>query len=89
MSWDTISTQSAFDDPDFSAESMREADAEVKQTWQNTAYDVEDAALDSMGRSGLVDPQVRAEVDEQLKEQFDPSQETIRQAEQPRWGDSR
>ncbi|WP_241672172.1 hypothetical protein [Streptomyces sp. IB2014 016-6] len=89
MSWDTISTQSALDNPDFSAESKREADAEVKQTWQNTIYDAEDSALDSMERSGLVDPEVRAAVDEELKERFDPSQETIDQAEQPRWGESR
>ncbi|WP_405799235.1 hypothetical protein [Streptomyces sp. NBC_01506] len=89
MSWDTISTQSAFDDPDFSEESMREADAEVKQTWQNTIYDAEDSALDSMERSGLLDPEVRAAVDEELKERFDPSQETIDQAGQPRWGQDR
>ncbi|WP_405613595.1 hypothetical protein OG292_14360 [Streptomyces sp. NBC_01511] len=84
MSWDTISTQSAFDNPDFSAESMAEADAEVKQTWQNTIYDAEDSALDSMEHGGLLDPEIRAAVDEELKERFDPSRETIDQAEQPR-----
>ncbi|MFH8473674.1 hypothetical protein [Streptomyces sp. NPDC018000] len=89
MSWDTISKQTAYDDPDFSMESMLKADEEVKQTWKDTAYDVEDAALDSMERTGLVDPAVRAAADERLKEQLDPSQETIDQAEQPRWGESR
>lgn len=89
MSWDTIRSQSAYDDPDWSAGSMLGASEEVKQTWQDTAYDVEDAALDSMERSGLVDPAVRAAADERLKEQLDPSEDTIRQAEQPRWGERR
>ncbi|MFI6124888.1 hypothetical protein ACIBCU_35070 [Streptomyces sp. NPDC051064] len=89
MSWDTISTQSAYDNPDYSWESMSQAQDEVNQTWKNTAYDVEDAALDSMERNGLVDPEVRAAADERLKEHLDPSQETIDQAEQPRWGESR
>ncbi|MEV7238769.1 hypothetical protein AB0N06_34075 [Streptomyces sp. NPDC051020] len=89
MSWDTIRSQSTYDNPDYSWESMAEAHDEVKQNWQDTAYDVEDAALDSMERSGLVDPTVRAATDERLKEQLGPSQETIRQAEQPRWGESR
>lgn len=83
-SWDTISGQSAYDNPDWSGESMAEAHGEVKQNWQNTVYDAEDSLLDSMERNGLVDPQVRAAVDEELKERFDPSQETIDQAEQPR-----
>ncbi|MGW8573729.1 hypothetical protein [Streptomyces niveus] len=88
-SWDTISGQSPYDDPDWSGESMAEAHGEVKQQWQNTVYDVEDAALDSMERNGLVDPQVRAAVDEELKNRLDPSQETIDQAEEPRWGEGR
>ncbi|MER5555864.1 hypothetical protein ABT001_30055 [Streptomyces sp. NPDC002793] len=88
-SWDEISTQSAYDNPDYSYESMIQAQDEVNQNWKNTAYDVEDAALDSMERNGLLDPEVRAAADERLKEQLDPSQETIEQAEQPRWGESR
>ncbi|WP_405812137.1 hypothetical protein OG524_31735 [Streptomyces sp. NBC_01520] len=86
MSWDTISKQTAYDDPDWGWESMTEAHGEVKQTWQDTAYDAEDAALDSMERNGVLDPEVRAAVDERLREHLDPSQETIDQAEQPRWG---
>ncbi|MFJ6852121.1 hypothetical protein ACIQM3_16570 [Streptomyces sp. NPDC091271] len=89
MSWDKVSTQSAYDNPDYSWDSMSQAQNEVNQTWKNTAYDVEDAALDSMERNGLVDPEVRSAADERLKEYLDPSQETIDQAEQPRWGESR
>ncbi|MFJ7258355.1 hypothetical protein ACIQWV_39050, partial [Streptomyces sp. NPDC098085] len=89
MSWDAIRNQSAYDDPDWSGESMLEAHEEVKENWKDTVYDVEDSALDSMERSGLVDPAVRAAADERLKEQLDPSQEAIRQAGQPRWGESR
>lgn len=89
MSWDKVSTQSAYDNPDWSWDSMSQAQGEVNQTWKNTAYDVEDAALDSMERNGLMDPEVRAAADKRLKDQLDPSQETIDQAEQPRWGESR
>ncbi|MYT57948.1 hypothetical protein GTW29_14700 [Streptomyces sp. SID7834] len=89
MSWDKVSTQSAYDNPDYSRESWDAAHAEVKQTWKDTAYDVEDAALDSMERNGLLAPEVRDAADERLRDQLDPSQETIDQAEQPRWGESR
>ncbi|MEU0301653.1 hypothetical protein ABZ252_19635 [Streptomyces sp. NPDC006175] len=89
MSWDAISTQSAYDNPDWSLESMSQAQGEVNQTWKDTAYDVEDAALDSMERNGMVDPSLRSEVDERLKEHLDPSQGAVDQAEQPRWGESR
>lgn len=89
MSWDQVSTQSAFDNPDWSAESFSQAQKEVNQTWKNTGYDVMDAQLDSMERSGLIDPRLREGVDEQLRETFDPSEETIAQAEEPRWGERR
>ncbi|MFJ8642121.1 MULTISPECIES: hypothetical protein [unclassified Streptomyces] len=89
MSWDTISTQSAYDNPDYSRESWDAAQAEVKQTWKDTAYDVDDALLDSMERNGILDPTVRDATDERLKEQLDPSQEILDQAEEPRWGESR
>ncbi|WP_406304449.1 hypothetical protein OH805_21005 [Streptomyces sp. NBC_00879] len=87
MSWDKISTQSAFDGADWSAESFSEAQKEVNQTWKNTGYDVMDAQMDSMERSGIIDPKVREKMDEQLRETFDPDQATIDQAEQPRWGE--
>ncbi|TQK45213.1 hypothetical protein FBY35_6766 [Streptomyces sp. SLBN-118] len=87
MSWDKISTQSAFDGADWSPESFSEAQKEVNQTWKNTGYDVMDAEMDSMERSGLIDPKVRGKLDEQLRETFDPDQQTIDQAEEPRWGE--
>ena len=87
MSWDKISTQSAFDGADWSAESFSKAQKEVNQTWKNTGYDVMDAQMDSMERSGLIDPKIRDAMDEQMRETFDPDQQTIDQAEQPRWGE--
>ncbi|RYJ22003.1 hypothetical protein CU044_6054 [Streptomyces sp. L-9-10] len=89
LGWDEIRTQSAYDNPDWSAESFSEAHAEVKQTWKDTAYDVEDAMLDSLERSGTMDPAVRDALDERLKETLDPSADTVAQAEEPRWGESR
>jgi hypothetical protein len=89
MRWDTIRDQHAWDNADWSRESMVEAHGEVKQTWKNTTYDVMDAQMDSMERSGLIDPKIRDAVDEQLKEDLDPDQATVDQAEQPRWGEQR
>ncbi|OKJ66924.1 hypothetical protein [Streptomyces sp. CB02261] len=89
MSWETIRDQHTWDDADFSPESFTDAHQDVKQTWQNTGYDVMDAKLDSMERSGLIDPAMRARMDEQLKDGLDPDQATVDQAEQPRWGESR
>ncbi|NUL05464.1 hypothetical protein HRW07_19940 [Streptomyces lunaelactis] len=88
-SWDTISTQNQWDNPDWSAESFSEAHEESKQTWKNTSYDVMDAQLDSMERSGMIDPKIRDAVDGEMRETFDPSEETIAQAEEPRWGERR
>lgn len=85
MSWDTISTQRAFDDPDWSVDSFKEAHGEVKQRWKDTGYDVGDALLDASG----VDPAQREEIDAWAKENLDPSSETVAQAEEPRWGESR
>ncbi|MFJ7205746.1 hypothetical protein ACIQWR_19690 [Streptomyces sp. NPDC098789] len=87
MSWDKISSQHAYDDPDFSAESFSQANEEVKQTWKDTGYDVMDAQMDSMERSGLLGPSVRQKADEQLRETLDPSEQAVAQAEQPRWGE--
>ncbi|MFD3324357.1 hypothetical protein [Streptomyces sp. NPDC058701] len=88
MSWDKISTQTMYDNPDYSAESFVQAHQEVKQTWQDTGYDVMDAQLDSMQRNGLLDPATRARMDQELLDTLDPSQGVVEQAEQPRWGDS-
>lgn len=89
MRWDTIRDQQMWDNADWSAESFDKAGEEIKQTWKNTGYDVMDAQLDSMERSGLINPEERALADEQLKDVYDPDQATIEQAEQPRWGESR
>ncbi|MDI9886871.1 hypothetical protein QMZ92_21495 [Streptomyces sp. HNM0645] len=88
-SWDEISTQSATDAPDWSAESFSEAHQEVEQTWKNTGYDVMDAQLDAFERQGLIDPELREATDARLRETLDPSQETVAQAEEPRWGERR
>ncbi|MCY0944883.1 hypothetical protein [Streptomyces antarcticus] len=88
MSWDKISTQTMYDNPDYSAESFVQAHQEVKQTWQDTGYDVMDAQLDSMQRNGLLDPATRARMDQELFDTLDPSQGVVEQAEQPRWGDN-
>ncbi|MEU0393263.1 hypothetical protein ABZ208_10875 [Streptomyces sp. NPDC006208] len=89
MRWDQIKNQTIFDNPDWSAESFSEAHEEVKQTWKNTGYDVMDAQMDSMERSGLIDPKLRDQMDVELREMFDPDEATVAQAEEPRWGESR
>ncbi|MEU4267966.1 hypothetical protein [Streptomyces sp. NPDC026092] len=89
MRWDTIRDQHMWDNADWSEKSFTEAHQEVKQTWRNTAYDVEDSLLDSMENSGVVDPKLRDAMDEELKETLRPDRATIEQAEQPRWGESR
>lgn len=88
MSWDTISSQTMVDNPDYSTESLSQAHAEVKQTWKDTGYDVMDAQMDSMERNGLIDPSVREKADEELRETLSPSEQTVTQAEQPRWGEN-
>ncbi|MEW2635556.1 hypothetical protein AB0903_28955 [Streptomyces sp. NPDC048389] len=89
MSWDTISTQSPIDNADWSPESFTEAHGEVKQSWANTTYDVMDAQNDALERAGIIDPVVRERMDEQIRQDLDPDQATVDQAEQPRWGESR
>ncbi|MBP2583257.1 hypothetical protein J3A78_003735 [Streptomyces sp. PvR006] len=88
-SWDSIRDQHMWDGADWSGESFSEAHDEVKQTWKNTGYDVMDAQLDSMERSGMIDPAIRDRLDGRLKEDLDPDQATVEQAEQPRWGENR
>ncbi|MFI8517556.1 hypothetical protein ACIGEZ_06980 [Streptomyces sp. NPDC085481] len=89
MRWDTVRDQHMWDGADWSPESFSEAHEEVEQTWRNTGYDVMDAELDQMERSGLIDPADRDLVDAKLKEKLAPDQTTIEQAEQPRWGEGR
>ncbi|MGY5005207.1 hypothetical protein [Streptomyces griseus] len=85
MSWDSISKQHAWDNPDWSADSFTEAHDEVKQQWKDTGYDVGDALLDASG----VDAEQREGIDTWAEEHLDPSEETVAQAEEPRWGQNR
>ncbi|MFI6419411.1 hypothetical protein ACIBG6_18715 [Streptomyces sp. NPDC050842] len=89
MRWDTIRDQHTWDNADWSPESVIKTQHEVDQLWQNTGYDVMDSGLDSMERSGVIDPADRDRMDERLREDLDPDQATVEQAEQPRWGESR
>ena len=86
MSWDAVSRQSAYDNPDWSWDSMAKANDEVGQIWRDTAYDGEDALLDSAEISGVMGPGRREEIEESLREKLDPSPGILQQAEQPRWG---
>ncbi|MET9376057.1 hypothetical protein ACFYV5_14745 [Streptomyces sp. NPDC003035] len=79
-SWDEIKNQSPTDNPDHSPESIRRAQDNVEQTWRDTAYDVEDGLLDSMGDAGVIDPRQREAMDEQLREGLDPSQTAVDRA---------
>ncbi|MEU7698651.1 hypothetical protein [Streptomyces sp. NPDC039028] len=88
-SWDSIRDQQTWDGADWSPESLEGAHQEVKQTWKNTAYDVEDSMLDGLERSGVIDSERRDGADQRLKDLLEPDQATIDQAEQPRWGESR
>ncbi|MGW6721264.1 hypothetical protein [Streptomyces sp. NPDC054995] len=85
MSWDTIRKQHAWDNPDWSADSFTEAHGEVKQQWKDTGYDVGDALLDASG----VDAEQREGIDAWAEEHLDPSEATMEQAEEPRWGQNR
>ncbi|MFC9649223.1 MULTISPECIES: hypothetical protein [unclassified Streptomyces] len=87
MTWDEIRLQSPTDGADWNRESFSQAHGEVKQLWRDTAYDVEDGALDSLGNSGLLAPEVREVLDEEMRETLDPSDEAIQRAEQPTWAD--
>ncbi|WP_411109490.1 hypothetical protein [Streptomyces sp. c-19] len=89
MRWDTIRDQHMWSNPDWSPESAIKAQQEVEQTWRNTGYDVMDSGLDSMERSGVIEPGARDHMDERLREELAPDQATVEQAEQPRWGESR
>ncbi|MFF2567516.1 hypothetical protein [Streptomyces sp. NPDC058084] len=89
MSWETVRDQNTWDGADWSPESFSKAHDEVKQTWKNTGYDVMDAELDQMERSGLIDPRDRDLMDAKLKEKLAPDRATVDQAEEPRWGESR
>ncbi|MER5767589.1 hypothetical protein [Streptomyces sp. NPDC001985] len=79
-SWADIAAQSPTDNPDYSPESFERAHEEVKQTWKDTAYDVQDSAHDSLESSGVIGPEAREAVDERMREGLDPSEAAVRRA---------
>ncbi|MFE3327838.1 hypothetical protein [Streptomyces sp. NPDC059176] len=83
-SWDEIKNQTAYDAPDWSAESFSQAGEEVKQTWKDTSYDALDGQLDAYERQGLIDPELRERAQADLREKLDPSQEAIARTEETR-----
>ncbi|MFB7515537.1 hypothetical protein [Streptomyces sp. NPDC056144] len=88
MRWETVRDQHTWDGAGLDARDLLEARNEVEQTWNNTGYDVADSALDAMESSGQISPEERRLMDERLREEFRPDQETVEQAEQPRWGEN-
>ncbi|MFG2988648.1 hypothetical protein ACGFZK_04965 [Streptomyces sp. NPDC048257] len=84
--WDEIRDQHAWDGADWSAESFSEAHKEVKQTWRDTGYDVEDGLLDAMQNQGVLGAKERELMDEKLRETLEPTQGAVDRAKQPTWG---
>ncbi|MFJ9826798.1 hypothetical protein ACIRSU_20865 [Streptomyces sp. NPDC101160] len=86
-SWAEIRDQSPYDGADWSPESFRDAQGRVEQTWRDTTYDVGDGVLDSARNAGLMDPGARERVDARMREQLEPTEEAVRRAQEPNWGD--
>ncbi|MER7947483.1 hypothetical protein ABTY59_08865 [Streptomyces sp. NPDC096079] len=86
-SWDEIGSQTPYDGADWDPESFRRAQDEVEKTWRDTGYDVQDGLLDSMRNSGALSPEQRDQLDREMRERLDPSQEAVRRAQEPNWGD--
>lgn len=84
--WDEIRDQHQWDGADWSGESFSEAHAEVKQTWRDTGYDVEDGLLDAMEGSGAIGAQERELMDQKMRETLEPTQDAVDRAKQPVWG---
>ncbi|MCP3819602.1 hypothetical protein NLX86_16285 [Streptomyces sp. A3M-1-3] len=84
--WGDVLTQSAYDNRDVSAESMLKAHENVKQTWQDTAWDVNDGLMGSMENAGAVDPRAREAADDKLDDWLDPSDDARTRANDQSWG---
>ncbi|WP_455354516.1 hypothetical protein [Streptomyces sp. SYSU K217416] len=84
--WAEIRTQSAYDNPDWSSASAEKAHANVKQTWRDTAWDVNDGLMDSMENAGMVDPAIRDVADGRLDEWIGPSDDAHDRANEQSWG---
>jgi hypothetical protein len=87
-SWDEISSQTPYDGADWSWDSISEAHGEVKQTWKDTAYDAMYSQMDSMENYGVMDPAMREATENKIREVLEPSEEAVKRAEEPRWGDN-
>ncbi|MCH0538508.1 hypothetical protein I3F58_02825 [Streptomyces sp. MUM 203J] len=84
-SWDQIRTQNPYDGADWSADSFREAHTEVKQTWNDTTYDVNHQLYDSLNRAGIVDDREREALDLAQRGVLKPSDEAVERAKRPAW----
>lgn len=78
-SWAEISTQQPTDNADWSADSFRQAGDEIKETWQNTGYDVVATNADWMERTGVIDEGQRDGAQSKLREFFEPTPEAVAQ----------
>ncbi|MFF9072394.1 hypothetical protein ACF1A9_08750 [Streptomyces sp. NPDC014872] len=81
MNWDTVRSQSAYDNPDFSGESALKAYGEVTQTWRDTGQELGFGSPDSAEDSGLLEAGVREAAVEQLRDRSGAPRETAEQAE--------
>ncbi|MFF3734298.1 hypothetical protein ACFYXM_29355 [Streptomyces sp. NPDC002476] len=79
MSWDTISRQSAYDDPDFSRESALKAYGDMEQTWRDTGRDLGIGPPDPAEDSGVMDSEVLDRAAERLRGHSGTSPETTAQ----------
>lgn len=75
-----VLTQGWFDGADYSADSFRQAQADVDRTWDNAGYDVQAGVMDRMADLGVVDERTRANVDEVSRRALDPDQEVVDRA---------
>ncbi|MFE1404249.1 hypothetical protein ACFW5D_11405 [Streptomyces sp. NPDC058770] len=79
MSWDTISGQTAYDNPDFSGESALKAYGEVEQAWRDTGRDLGVGPPDPAEDSGVMDSEVLDRAAERLRGHSGTSPETTAQ----------
>ncbi|MFF0434939.1 hypothetical protein ACFYU9_22210 [Streptomyces sp. NPDC004327] len=86
-SWAEIRDQSPYDGADWSEGSFRDAQSRVEQAWRDTTYDVGDGVFDTVRNAGLLDPAAREAIDARMREQLEPTEETVRRAQEPNWGD--
>ncbi|MFB7208522.1 hypothetical protein [Streptomyces sp. NPDC056255] len=64
MSWDTVRSQTMYDNPDFSAASALRAKEEVDQVWRDTGAEMGIGGPDPTGNAWTVDPALREAVAE-------------------------